>query len=39
MAVHNDGHGYQSYNVNSWYNTGIDIEFIHGVVSNVYEFN
>ena len=39
LNVHNDGHGYLSYNVNSWYNTGIDIEFTHGVVSNVYEFN
>ena len=39
LNVQNDGHGCLSYNVDSWYNTGIDIGFTNGVVSNVYEFN
>ena len=33
------GRGCLSYNVNSWYNTGIDIEFANGVVSDAHEFN
>ena len=39
LNVQNDGHGCLSYNVDSWYNTGIDIGFTNGVVSNVQEFN
>ena len=39
LRAQNDGCGGLSYNVNSWYNTGIDIGFTNGVVSNVYEFN
>ena len=39
LNVQYDGHGCLSYNVNSWYNTGIDIGFTNGVVSDVHEFN
>ena len=39
LNVQNDGCGILSYNVNSWYNTGMDIRFTNGVVSKVYEFN
>ena len=38
-AQNDDGCGLLSYNVNSWYNTGIDIGFTNGVVSCAYEFN
>ena len=39
LNVQNNGCSCLSYNVNSWYNTGIDIVFTNGVVSNVHEFN
>ena len=39
LNVRYDGHGCLSYNVNSWYNTGIDIGFTNGIVSDVHEFN
>ena len=39
LNVQNNGCGCLSYNVNSWYNTGIDIGFTNGVVSVVCEYN
>ena len=39
LNVQNNGCSCLSYNVYSWYNTGIDIVFTNGFVSNVHEFN
>ena len=39
LNVQNNGCSCLSYNVNSWYNTGIDIVFTNGIVSSVFEFN
>ena len=39
LNAQHDGCGCLSYNVNSWYYTGIAIEFTNGVVSSVFEFD
>ena len=39
LDVGKDGRGRLSFNVNSWYNTGIDIGFTNGVVSDAHEYD